>query len=287
MDRLKATYSVPYTSADKAPASGTPQYATDGNAATNVPGTIWPSYAYNMVQDELMAFLAAAGITPDDTNWGQVLAAAQILFRPSAVSWVAGSPPSGVDYDLPVGGTAVISFTGAATIPLSIKTVEGIYEARAFVYESNTTNADISLQPNNTTFAGAFDCFSTANADQNVTGFGTATSGATLTNITATPYIGTLPIAEKNSAKNEFFFDLFNGPSASDTLNDIGPWSLDLGACTFTAGKFMKGAGAITGGGSTHFGKWNDTTTVWSSLGTIVDPNATAMSGVVTVKRLA
>lgn len=71
MNRLKATNSVPFGSADVAPA-GTPQYATNGNALSSVPATVIPAYMQNMIQDELMAIITAAGITADDTNWSQV-----------------------------------------------------------------------------------------------------------------------------------------------------------------------------------------------------------------------
>ncbi|MDE2104743.1 MAG: hypothetical protein KGL39_46330 [Patescibacteria group bacterium] len=80
MDRLIATNSVPLADADAAPASGTPQYATSGNPATGVPATVLPAYAWNMIQEELMAIIALAGIAPDKTNWGQVKAALQALF---------------------------------------------------------------------------------------------------------------------------------------------------------------------------------------------------------------
>jgi hypothetical protein len=80
MDRLIATNSVPYANRDVAPVSGTPQYATDGTPGVT-PATLWPSYAFNMLQDELMAVILAAGITPDDTNWGQLLQAIRTLGR--------------------------------------------------------------------------------------------------------------------------------------------------------------------------------------------------------------
>jgi hypothetical protein len=84
MNRLRAANSVVFSARDTAPGSGTPQYATSGNPGTSTPATIFPAYAWNMLQDEMMAVLAAAGVTPDDTNWAQLLAALNILYAPAA-----------------------------------------------------------------------------------------------------------------------------------------------------------------------------------------------------------
>jgi hypothetical protein len=78
MDRLVAPNSVPFSGADTAPTTGTAQYATDGNPGTT-PATVFPAYAYNMLQDEMMAVITGAGLTPDRTNWGQLNAALGVL----------------------------------------------------------------------------------------------------------------------------------------------------------------------------------------------------------------
>ncbi|KFX64273.1 hypothetical protein KBK24_0121805 [Burkholderia sp. K24] len=85
MDRLIAPNSVVAAQADAAPATGTPQFATDGNPATNVPATQWPAYQYNAIQEELIAILTAAGITPDRTNNSQLAAAIKRLGQKTAV----------------------------------------------------------------------------------------------------------------------------------------------------------------------------------------------------------
>lgn len=79
MNRVKATASVAIGARDIAPVSGTPQYFTNGNPATPTPATVVPGYFLNMVQDELLAVITAAGLTPDDANWGQLLQAIQGL----------------------------------------------------------------------------------------------------------------------------------------------------------------------------------------------------------------
>lgn len=79
MNRLKATNSVPFANRDIAPLTGTPQYATNGNPSTPVPPTIWPAYMFNMIMDEILAVIVAGGLTPDDTNWAQLLQAIRSL----------------------------------------------------------------------------------------------------------------------------------------------------------------------------------------------------------------
>ncbi|WP_454825406.1 hypothetical protein [Paraburkholderia xenovorans] len=84
MDRLIAPNSVIAAQADTAPATGTPQFATDGNPATNIPATQWPAYQYNAIQEELIAAIKGAGLTPDRNNNAQLLAAIEALIQASA-----------------------------------------------------------------------------------------------------------------------------------------------------------------------------------------------------------
>lgn len=72
MDRLIAPNTVPFGSHDVAPAAGTPGLATDGNAATGVPPTDWPAYAWNMLSEEFRNAIIDAGLTPDKNNWTQL-----------------------------------------------------------------------------------------------------------------------------------------------------------------------------------------------------------------------
>lgn len=62
--------------------SGTPGFFTGGNPATGEPATVVSADWLNGLQEEQMAILSAAGITPDITNNGQVLAALKVLFSP-------------------------------------------------------------------------------------------------------------------------------------------------------------------------------------------------------------
>jgi hypothetical protein len=85
MDRLIASNTVAVGSGDIAPATGTPGQATSGNPATNTPATVLPAYAFNAIQEELIAILAAAGITPDRTNNAQIVSAIKRLVQSQVV----------------------------------------------------------------------------------------------------------------------------------------------------------------------------------------------------------
>ncbi|VVE13160.1 hypothetical protein PCA20602_02742 [Pandoraea capi] len=89
MDRLIAPNTVPTGSGDAAPATGTPGQATDGNPATNVPATRFPSYAFNAIQEELVAAILAGGLTLDRTNNGQLAAAIKAIAQ-KQISGVVG-----------------------------------------------------------------------------------------------------------------------------------------------------------------------------------------------------
>ena len=91
MDRLIAPNTVVAGQADAAPATGTPGYATDGNPATGIPATLWPAYQYNAFQEELIAILSAAGITPDRTTNSQIAAAIKRLVQKTTILADAGA----------------------------------------------------------------------------------------------------------------------------------------------------------------------------------------------------
>lgn len=106
MDLLIAEGSVPFSSADVPPVSGTPQYATDGNPPSVLP-TIWPSYWFNGLARELVVNLVQAlGLTPDRTLTNQIY---------WAIARMAGSSFTTVTADSSLtasaAGTVVINAT--------------------------------------------------------------------------------------------------------------------------------------------------------------------------------
>ncbi|MFC0384325.1 glycine-rich domain-containing protein [Muricoccus vinaceus] len=59
--------------------AGTSGFFTGGNPGAGLPATVVPDWWLNGIQEELMAFLTATGITPDATT-AQVLAACRAMF---------------------------------------------------------------------------------------------------------------------------------------------------------------------------------------------------------------
>ncbi|RQV20674.1 hypothetical protein DF039_12625 [Burkholderia cenocepacia] len=60
--------------------AGTPGFFTGGNPATGQAATIVDADWLNMIQEELISILTAAGIAPSKVTYGQVLAALEVLF---------------------------------------------------------------------------------------------------------------------------------------------------------------------------------------------------------------
>ncbi len=192
---------------------------------------------------------------------------------------------------------------GVTTVPLTIQTVPGFYRILLTVSASNSVNSDLYLFPNNTTYASAFSRYSIEAADAEISGFGSNTSDPALVPITGTVpgFSGLIPLnAVQYQAFNAFLLDLFYGPAPGgyDTINDRGPFIVEILINTSTGAKIIKSTGAITGGASVASGIWVDTVTAWTSLGTLElwlgtgsppdqgGPTAT-ISGVAVVQRLS
>ena len=118
MDRLVATNSVVLAGADTPPATGTPQYATSGNPATATPATVLPAYAFNAIQEELIAIIVGGGITPSRFVSGQVFAAIQAMSKQSLILADTG---------------AANAYTAANATPLTLATlVHGVRQTVQF-----------------------------------------------------------------------------------------------------------------------------------------------------------
>ncbi|WP_310630833.1 hypothetical protein [Paraburkholderia sp.] len=63
-------------------AAGTEGYFTEGNPATGTPATKVRGSWLNMIQEELRAIVAAAGLTPSKTTYNQVNTALQKMYSP-------------------------------------------------------------------------------------------------------------------------------------------------------------------------------------------------------------
>jgi hypothetical protein len=161
------------------------------------------------------------------------------------------------DYMLRVGEEAIINFTNATSVPLRIATQSGTYYECHLVC-SNTggttggTSAPIFLNPNNTTYTNAFvhaEIFRhSPGLGSNYNTHSAFRCGWTFTN-------STFYITNYTQYKNlRGFYDIYG---VSSNFPSITIFSTD----------------------------WQNTTTQWTSLGTITFPQST--SGYILVRRLA
>ncbi|PXW23418.1 hypothetical protein [Paraburkholderia caballeronis] len=142
MDRLIASNTVPQAQADTAPATGTPAFATDGNPSTNVLATQWPAYQYNAIQEELIAIIAAAGLTPNRNNNNQILAAIR-----SIVAGARGTfngqivTPSSLVLNASQIGAIIESYGSATGIVLTLPSSVTIAAGGCFTISNHGANA--------------------------------------------------------------------------------------------------------------------------------------------------
>ncbi|MFT9251613.1 hypothetical protein [Acetobacter okinawensis] len=131
MDLLIAANTVTQAQADTAPTSGTPGWATDGNPATGLLATDAPAWHYNMMMSELIAIIKAAGFTPSNADWSQVLKAMQTIFASAqygvapysaTLAQLIGGYPAGV---IVMGATAGQFWVSTADANLSVPGADG------------------------------------------------------------------------------------------------------------------------------------------------------------------
>ena len=199
------------------------------------------------------------------------------------------SSPPAADVNIRVGERMTLTFSGVSTIPLYTATAEGLYTVKLLVSSTNTIDSNWLFRPNNTTYTNAFSYGVIEHADVEITSFGSATTNAGFANLTSHPnFIGALPRVDYNrQSRSSFFFDLFYGPTASDTIQGRGPCMQDLLISTRTVAKMVKQSGAILASPSINASYWHDTTTAWTSLGTLVDQGASSLTGIAIIERIA
>jgi hypothetical protein len=161
------------------------------------------------------------------------------------------------DYMLQVGEEAYISFSNTTSVPLRIATQSGTYyemDLISFVQLKSGTNNPVFLNPNNTTYSNAF------------------------------------------TFMNVYINDSINNPSSSKvTYNAFRiSWGVTHARVyihNITTAKSVKSLAHVwdsTSNGcalTMELTYWNDTSTAWTSLGTITFPQST--SGYILVRRLA
>lgn len=159
------------------------------------------------------------------------------------------------DYPLAIGETATLAYTSATSVPLRVATEEGEYRL--------TLMGDSTVSPTSNNFV----YLSANNSNQPIVG--TATQ------------LGITTIASNNFA-------------TSTTAIQMGASVMrlaDFKFFTHTESKSFLGDSVYQYYGQgynykdTYAGIWNDTTTAWTSLGTITFPQA--QSGKIVIRRIA
>lgn len=156
MDLLIADASVPLGSADGPPATGTPQYATDGNPGASIPATEIPAYWWNGLMQDLMAVLADGGVTPDRTVFTQLRDAIRKMISPGELLSTSGY--------LKLAGGFIWQWTTYSITPASTTDTPA-----GTAWSSATITFPISSPPNNQIYAYGFGASVTTNGQFNST----------------------------------------------------------------------------------------------------------------------
>lgn len=165
---------------------------------------------------------------------------------------------AGEDYLLRVGETAKIAYIGATSIPLCVATVEGVYEIEIIgdgIGMTSYSYTDVYLRPNNTLVTAGDINWSRMKQ------VGSTLNGSEITSSLTGFIISNTPI------------DIYTKATVS----------------TYTNNKFIRGTIITkTAADQTtqliHHQPWFNTTTIWSSLGTL-DSGSTAHTGTIIIKR--
>lgn len=160
------------------------------------------------------------------------------------------------DYLLQVGETAVINFTSATSIPLRIRTSEGIYELELITTNTNaSTSSNFLLYPNNNTG---------------------------LSNITARR----IEYAMGGTGVSQLQTSSAAGFIIGSYITNVASFKI----ITHTANKTAFGNNVTSYSSQRDYSYdcknvWSDTTTAWTSLGTLTSGNA--HTGKVIIRRIA
>jgi hypothetical protein len=157
------------------------------------------------------------------------------------------------DYLLDIGETATITYTTATSVPLRVATGDGqVYELSISgdTSVSVASSNDVQLNPNNTNYFGAF-----THKGMEITTSLTARN-------TAYAFVG-------------FYAGRLNTCKATISTATKSKMVMAVGNATTTSASYY----------FNYSISWGDTTTVWSSLGTMVFPFA--QSGKIVIRRIA
>lgn len=167
------------------------------------------------------------------------------------------------DYELQIGQTAVLNYTNATSVPLMVKTIEGEYEINV---QNNlntaSTIASGALLANNTSYSGQW--------------------GWNVINNTALSYT----TGSSSSSPSGWSA---GGSGSAPIIGNGSPLKINIKVSTLVKSKTVLAHGVVIRNGTTLQQEltasiWNDTTTPWTSLGTITFPIAQA--GKIIIKRI-
>ena len=210
----------------------------------------------------------------------------KINCRNQVFAFNSSSPPAS-DIPMQIGDILTVTFSAVTSVPLKVASVPGIYDIEVVVTSQTgggITDMDPYLWPNNVNTSGPH-VFTTWVTENLSVGGGSGIFGSPITQswdqsaYPSDPNLGT------------FNFDFFG-----DNLNsmppgwNVAPMTFKMVCSTFTNAKMVRFWGGIQAGPAMGFCIWNDTSTTWTSLGTIKmgdDGAYASITGVATVRRLA
>lgn len=194
------------------------------------------------------------------------------------------SAPPATPFNMAIGDQLNVTFAGVTSIPLNVLANGGIFSIELIITASNASFSTVLLMPNDTGATGTFKLWYTAFFDDpnGVDPFDLNKIPASEI-VTSTTYAG-------------FLIRIFSGRGDLDDNWGNGPFMLRSEICTAIAAKTIHYHSGVFGGPAEGYTKWNDTTTPWTSLGTLkvsaaspgtaFTPLAT-VSGVAIIKRNA
>ena len=245
------------------------------NPSVTVSGNIGKEYHVNSDGTNYTIFeinLNATGITPG--TYGSSTQVAQITFDVSGKAVQVSNVPISIlsssssgnrvdltnvitDFNLQVGQEAYIAFNNVTSVPLHIATSSGTYYEIDLVTSNNVGTSGgsgnpILLNPNNTTYLSAFTYVSIFRSAADTSDSGSsANSNAFIIGYGISDTRVYITNFTSNKSTRVFYFQTGFSYSPSITIN---------------------------------VSSWNDTTTAWTSLGTITFPQSS--SGYILVRRL-
>ncbi|MGF6549299.1 hypothetical protein [Paraburkholderia youngii] len=242
-------------------AAGTAGYFTDGNPASGAPATIMRSDFMNMIMMELLNVVQAGGLTPSKTTYNQLLAAIRALNAAFPVP--INNTGASSDVALSIGQAAYIDISAATTAPLHIACGDNqSYEMELRLAGNTGINAGVLLLPNNVSYTNFF-------AWEQV--YNNSTTPLANSGYSSGFYVSGADVRYRKAS--------ISTKTISKTVSSYGAAYVSgaLGVSTDIMASFWQASASSNTVG--------DTTTAWTSLGTLTFP--AAATGRILIKRVS